>query len=68
MNRWNGKQIKRKKATPFKPTRNEINSAVEEYLNAGGKITKIVPDESNFHNFINSRDSSSLADEFLFEN
>ncbi len=41
------KRKKRKKLPP--PTRNEIEKAVDEYLNQGGKITKL-----DFQNCTNS--------------
>jgi hypothetical protein len=67
MKSWNKMKRKRKKTTPFVPTHSEIEKAVQDYLNNGGKITKLEADDSNYFNYVKNGDSSLLADEFLSE-
>lgn len=67
MNQWNKIKTKRKKATPFVVNHTDIEKAVEEYLNNGGKITKLEASDANYASFIKNNDWSSV-DEFFFEN
>ena len=57
---------KRKQKTSFfNPNRNDVAKAVDDYLNSGGKITKVKVDEKNFKDFLTLRELPSAADEFL---
>jgi len=59
------KKRKRKRSN-FQPDSDFINDAVEEYLKAGGKITRVEIDEEAYRDFI-SRSDARAADEFLNE-
>lgn len=67
MNSWAMKRRTRKKSTPFKPTHDEINAAIEEFLKNGGKIKKIKPDDNNLQQFTVRKESSVVVDDFLFD-
>lgn len=56
------RQKRRKRTTSFNPSREFISESVEEYLKSGGKITKIIPDEDSFKNFVSMRDNDAIND------
>lgn len=56
----------RRKSETFKPSRVFIKSAVEEFLNRGGKITELVS-KSGYHHVMQGNQAVSEADEFLCE-
>lgn len=65
MSKWTRKGKRAgKRGVSFNPNRNYINSAVEEYLKEGGKITKIEIDDESYQEFVKIRDAVS-TDEFL---
>ena len=55
---------KRKKQTSFNPNRSYIDESVRLYLQDGGKITKIIPDENSYKIFMSMNDPSA-ANDFL---
>ena len=59
------KRRQRKGSVSFNPDRQFISSAVEDFLNKGGKIERLEPDESSFKMSMNRHDGSLDADEFL---
>lgn len=61
------KRRHRKGSVSFNPDRGFINSAVEEFLNKGGKIEQLKPDESSFKNSMTRHEGSLDADEFLLD-
>ena len=54
----------RKNSIKFKPSRKLIESAVDEYLKNGGKITRLKP-VRDFQDIISVKGSVLEADEFL---
>jgi len=67
MAQWNTFKSKRKKATPFVVNHLDIEKAVEDYLQNGGKITKLEANDENYAAFVKRGDWTS-ADEFLSGN
>ena len=65
MKNWNSRKKRRYKSVGFKPSRQDIASAVDEYLKKGGRIEKIVVSESNYKDFIALNELPSAADDFL---
>ncbi len=63
MSQWTKK--KGKKSTPFKPSHDYINSAVEEFLENGGEIHTITVDDNNLLQFVGRNELSLTVDEFL---
>ncbi len=63
--RFTNRRNSRKKRVAFKPGRNFIRWAVEDYLAAGGIITKIEFDENSYREFISFSESPISVDEFL---
>lgn len=57
-----GRWVKKKKG--FNPTKEEIEKAIKEYLDKGGKITKIETDFSKFMALSGIRPDGAV-DEFL---
>ncbi len=55
----------RKGTVSFNPDRGYVASAVEDFLNNGGKIEQLTPDESSFKNSMTRHEGSLDADEFL---
>ena len=68
MNRWQKRAAGKRKSTAFRPTRNEIQSAVETYLKNGGQITKLEANDENYKDFMNQKDSYSSITDFFFDN
>ncbi len=60
----NKRRVSRKKSISFKPSRKLIENAMEEYLNRGGKITKLEP-KTNSEDILNIKNSFLEVDEFL---
>ncbi|MCP4757693.1 MAG: hypothetical protein GY866_43095 [Proteobacteria bacterium] len=59
-------QVKRKKGfRPTKLTHEEVDNAVREFLDKGGKINKIDTVERSYEEIIASRDISPDVDDFL---
>ncbi len=59
-----GRRRFNKKSVIFNPNRNYVQNAVEEFLDNGGKITKIELDESSYKDFMALKDAISV-DRFL---
>lgn len=57
--------MKRKKSVKFKPTSDFLKKAVEEYLAAGGKITRLEFNEKAYQVFVAGSESPIAVDEFL---
>lgn len=64
MTEWKKKNPRGKKSKTFKPSRKYIQSAVDEYLKKGGKITRLKP-ERDYKSIVRIKTSQSEADEFL---
>jgi len=60
-----GKRSRGKKMK--KLTHDFIDTAVNEYLNKGGKITVLNPADRNIEQVLNIRDISPVADDFLLD-
>ena len=67
MAEWKKGRSSRKKATRIIPSRGAIQSAVDEYLKKGGKITKLDPIR-DYDSILKIKTPSSEADEFLSGN
>lgn len=65
MKKWNNRTKKGRGAVSFKPSRNEIKSAVDDFLKNGGKIKKIEVNERNYKDFVSLNEPPSAADDFL---
>jgi LAS superfamily LD-carboxypeptidase LdcB len=63
MSQWKKGRRSKKKSVSFNPNRNYINTATDEFLKNGGKITRIEMDEDAYQAFIKMREAA--ADEFL---
>jgi len=59
------KRRSRKGSISFNPNRQFIAEAVQEYLEKGGKINQLKPDENTLKNSWMISDLSSEVDEFL---
>lgn len=55
----------RTSAIKFKPNRDYLNKAVEDYLASGGKITKLEFDETAYQKFMQTPEAPSAVDDFL---
>ena len=51
MGRSLSKNKKRKNSKPFDPKREYVNEAVKDYLQRGGKITKIIDESAEYDQF-----------------
>jgi hypothetical protein len=60
-----GKRRSRKGDSRFNPKRADIEKAVADYLNGGGKITKLEFDERAFRSFMESPENPTEVDDFL---
>lgn len=67
MKRWNSKKRKGSRSVSFKPSRQEIDDAVSDFLKGGGTIKKIVVNDRNYKEFIALNELPSAADDFLNE-
>lgn len=65
MRRNEVKSRKKKKSKGFNPNRDYLNDAVKDYLEKGGKITKIIDVSDEAERFDGSRDFTIPADDFL---
>ena len=65
MKRWPSARKDRKRSIAFNPDRQAIASAVTDFVNKGGTITKIVVDERSYKDFASKNELPSAADEFL---
>ena len=65
----NSNQINRRQtrtgSVKYNPSHDDVSAALEEFLNKGGKIDKLEPDEKTFKNSLLAVDVSSDVDEFL---
>ena len=59
------KRRQRRGSVSFNPDRQFVASAVEEFLNKGGKIEQLKPSDISFRQSMNVNDGSLDADEFL---
>lgn len=57
------KAVRRGKA--FDPNREYVQSAMKDYMENGGKISKIKANEQTFGNFLSMRSDGLDADDFL---
>ncbi|MBU2648381.1 hypothetical protein KKI24_26990 [bacterium] len=55
----------RRTRVSFKPNREFIGRAVEEYLNSGGKITRLFAGDKSYQNMMMSRNQLFEADDYL---
>ena len=67
-NSFTVRKSRRGKKTCFNPTREFVDSAVQEFLDRGGHITKVEKIDKNYRGFLAIRDLVSPADEFLLGN
>ncbi len=65
MKRQAGRRALRTKTMKFKPSRDYVNQAVENYLAGGGKITKLEFNEKSYNNFMQKPEAPSVVDDFL---
>jgi hypothetical protein len=65
MKRWNSKRKKNKQSLSFRPSRQEIENAVSDFLRSGGTIKKVVVNDRNYKDFVALNELPSAADEFL---
>lgn len=56
---------KKQKRSNFNPKREEIRSAIDEYLKSGGKIKRIELDENSYNLFMGNTEHA--ANDFLTE-
>lgn len=59
------KSRKNKKSKGFNPNRDYLNEAMKDYIERGGKITKIVEVEDDYQNVTSFSDSGTFVDDFL---
>ncbi|MBU2643541.1 hypothetical protein KKI24_02455 [bacterium] len=55
----------RKRPVPFNPDRTYLQQALDEYLARGGRISTLIPDDTNYRAFIESNRGLADADAFL---
>ncbi len=65
MRTWTKKRKRRKNSVSFNPNHVYVESAVEEFLNKGGTITKVIVDERSYGDFVSLNELPSAADDFL---
>ncbi|MBU3916974.1 hypothetical protein KKA14_15690 [bacterium] len=65
MKTWTKKRKSRKNSVSFNPNHRYVKSAVEEFLDKGGKITKVIVDERSYGDFLLLNELPSAADDFL---
>ncbi len=65
MNNW--QKRRKRKATSFKPTRSYVEKAVNEYLDAGGQITRIEASDANYEQFMQGKESFSSISDFFYD-
>ena len=65
MKKWNNRTKKNSLSKAFKPSRIEIENAVNEFLKNGGSIKRIEANETNFKDFVTLSELPSAADDFL---
>lgn len=56
-----------RKGKPFNPTHEQLDKAVAEFLNKGGKIKKIDDISERCAEFVSNFKSTVLADNFLMD-
>lgn len=57
----------RRRSVSFEPTHNYVEKSVEEYLKAGGKITRIERVNGSYESFVSINEANGSADDFLME-
>ena len=57
----------RRRAVTFNPSHEYIQDSVKDFLQKGGKITRVERIKANYENFVSMPDALSSADDFLFE-
>lgn len=65
MSQWQKGKFRKKRGSSFNPNRSQINSAVEDFLKKGGKVTKLEADDTNYERFMSGKESASTVDDFL---
>lgn len=65
MKRRMNRRALRTKAVKFKPNRDYVNQAVEDYLANGGKITKLEFNEKAYQEFMQTPEAPNAVDDFL---
>ena len=63
--RFINRRKERKGAAAFRPNRVYIAKSVENFLNGGGKINRIILDEKSYRDFVITNEPPSSVDEFL---
>ncbi len=58
---------KRKRTIPFNPDRDYLQSAIDNYLAKGGRISTVIMDEKSYRNFLEGGKNLMDADEFLLD-
>jgi hypothetical protein len=56
---------KSKKFSSFQPNRSTVSNAVEEFLNNGGKITKVESVSGSFKEFTAQKELPAVVDAYL---
>jgi hypothetical protein len=65
MKRLNNRKKRNNQSISFKPSRQDIESAVDDFLKSGGKIKKVVVNERTYKDFVALNELPSAADDFL---
>ena len=63
--RFIGKRRRTTKSISFNPNSDFIDDAVSQFLNKGGKITKVIDLEDGLDDFMSHREAVPPADEYL---
>lgn len=65
MNNW--QKRRKRKSTSFKPTRSDVQKAVNDYLSAGGQITRIEASDANYEQFMKGKENFSSISDFFYD-
>lgn len=57
----------RRKSVSFNPSREYIQNSIQEFLEKGGKITRIERVNTHYQNFVSVPDTQASVDDFLFD-
>ncbi len=67
MKKWTPRKKIKKRQVSFNPNRKFVESAIDEYLRKGGKITRVIVDEESYRDFVSLREIPLAVDDFLNE-
>ena len=67
MNKGRFIERRKRKFPKYNPSREEVTKAVSEYLEKGGEITKLHPQESPFDKDKKGKEGRLLADDYLLD-